>query len=70
MIQTVGLGAFKEFNRPSVIAVGVPLMIIAGIATHFNSRASVARQSPEAAANPADRDDEQARAVLLPARSS
>ena len=27
-------------------------MIIAGIATHFNSRASVARQSPEAAANP------------------
>jgi YidC/Oxa1 family membrane protein insertase len=52
MIQTVGLDAFKEFNRPSVIAVGVPLMIIAGIATHFNSRASVARQSPEAAANP------------------
>jgi YidC/Oxa1 family membrane protein insertase len=52
MIQTVGLGAFKEFNRPSVIAVGVPLMIIAGIATHFNSRASVARQSPEAAAAP------------------
>ena len=27
-------------------------MILAGIATHFNSRASVARQSPEAAANP------------------
>jgi YidC/Oxa1 family membrane protein insertase len=35
-----------------VIAVGVPLMIAAGIATYFNSRASVARQSPEAAANP------------------
>jgi YidC/Oxa1 family membrane protein insertase len=35
-----------------VIAVGVPLMILAGIATYFNSRASVARQSPEAAANP------------------
>ena len=35
-----------------MIAVGVPLMILAGIATHFNSRASVARQSPEAAANP------------------
>ncbi len=52
MIQTVGLDAFKEFNRASVIAVGVPLMILAGIATHFNSRASVARQSPEAAANP------------------
>ena len=27
-------------------------MILAGIATYFNSRASVARQSPEAAANP------------------
>jgi len=27
-------------------------MIAAGIATYFNSRASVARQSPEAAANP------------------
>ena len=35
-----------------MIAVGVPLMILAGVATHFNSRASVARQSPEAAANP------------------
>jgi YidC/Oxa1 family membrane protein insertase len=52
MIQTVGLDAFKEFSRPAVIAVGVPLMIVAGIATHFNSRASVARQSPEAAAAP------------------
>jgi YidC/Oxa1 family membrane protein insertase len=52
MIQTAGLGAFTEFNRIAVIAVGVPLMIVAGIATHFNSRASVARQSPEAAANP------------------
>jgi YidC/Oxa1 family membrane protein insertase len=52
MIQTVGLGAFEEFNRSAVIAVGVPLMILAGVATHFNSRASVARQSIEAAANP------------------
>jgi YidC/Oxa1 family membrane protein insertase len=52
MIQTAGLGAFTEFDRIAVIAVGVPLMIVAGIATHFNSRASVARQSPEAAANP------------------
>ncbi|MDX1893171.1 membrane protein insertase YidC [Mycolicibacterium sp. 050158] len=52
MIQTVGLGAFSDFNRVAVIAVGVPLMILAGVATHFNSRASVARQSVEAAANP------------------
>jgi YidC/Oxa1 family membrane protein insertase len=52
MIQQHGLEAFTEFNRPTVIAVGVPMMILAGIATYFNSRASVARQSPEAAANP------------------
>ncbi|WP_179466691.1 membrane protein insertase YidC [Mycolicibacterium vinylchloridicum] len=52
MIQQHGLDAFTEFNRGAVIAVGVPIMILAGIATYFNSRASVARQSPEAAANP------------------
>ena len=52
MTQTDGLDAFTEFSRPAVIAVGVPMMILAGIATYFNSRASVARQSPEAAANP------------------
>ncbi|MBB3601049.1 YidC/Oxa1 family membrane protein insertase [Mycolicibacterium sp. BK556] len=54
MTQTSGLEAFKnfDFSRPAVIAVGIPLMLLAGIATYFNSRASVARQSPEAAANP------------------
>lgn len=52
MIQRTGLDAFAEFNRVSVIAVGAPIMIAAGIATYFNSRASVARQTPEAAANP------------------
>ncbi|MDV3123389.1 membrane protein insertase YidC [Mycobacterium sp. 21AC1] len=52
MIQTTGLDAFTEFNRAAVIGVGVPIMILAGIATYFNSRASVARQSPEAASNP------------------
>ena len=52
MIQQHGLEAFTEFHRGAVIAVGVPIMICAGIATYFNSRASVARQSPEAAANP------------------
>src|SRR5271170_933082 len=46
------LAAFTEFSRPAVIAVGMPVMILAGIATYFNSRASIARQSPEAAANP------------------
>jgi YidC/Oxa1 family membrane protein insertase len=46
------LEAFTEFSRLSVAAVGVPVMILAGVATYFNSRASVARQSAEAAANP------------------
>lgn len=54
MTQTTGLAAFEnfEFSRGALIAVGVPIMIAAGIATYFNSRASVSRQSPEAAANP------------------
>jgi YidC/Oxa1 family membrane protein insertase len=52
MTQHAGLDAFTHFSRPAVIAVGAPVMILAGIATYFNSRASVARQSPEAAANP------------------
>ncbi len=52
MVQRTGLAAFTEFSRPAVIAAGVPVMILAGIATYFNSRASVARQTPEAAANP------------------
>jgi YidC/Oxa1 family membrane protein insertase len=52
MTQRTGLDAFTEFSRPAVIAVGVPVMVLAGVATYFNSRASVARQSPEAAANP------------------
>src|SRR6202012_241164 len=52
MTQRSGLEAFTDFSRPAVIAVGAPVMILAGIATYFNSRASIARQSPEAAANP------------------
>lgn len=52
MTQRSGLDAFIDFSRPAVIAVGLPIMILAGVATYFNSRASVARQSPEAAANP------------------
>ena len=52
MTQHAGLDAFTEFSRAAVIGVGAPVMILAGIATYFNSRASVARQSPEAAANP------------------
>ena len=52
MTQRSGLDAFIDFSRPAVILVGAPVMILAGIATYFNSRASVARQSPEAAANP------------------
>jgi YidC/Oxa1 family membrane protein insertase len=55
MTQRSGIEAFTDFgafSRPALIAVGVPVMILAGIATYFNSRASIARQSPEAAANP------------------
>lgn len=52
MTQHTGLDAFTEFSRGAVIGVGIPLMLLAGIATYFNSRASVARQSAEAAANP------------------
>jgi YidC/Oxa1 family membrane protein insertase len=53
MTQSPGsIAAFHEFNRMSVIAIGVPLMLLAGFATHMNSRASIARQSAEAAANP------------------
>ena len=52
MTQRSGLEAFSDFSRLSVIAVGAPIMVLAGVATYFNSRASVARQSPEAAANP------------------
>jgi YidC/Oxa1 family membrane protein insertase len=36
----------------NMAAVAIPLMIIAGLATHFNARASVARQSEAAQANP------------------
>ena len=50
--QTVGLEAFTVFSRTAVAAVSIPLMLLAGIATYFNSRASIARQSAEAAANP------------------
>jgi YidC/Oxa1 family membrane protein insertase len=52
MTQRTGLDAFTTFSRPAMTAVVVSLMILAGAATYFNSRASVARQSPEAAANP------------------
>jgi YidC/Oxa1 family membrane protein insertase len=52
MTQQNGLDAFTEFSRGAVVGVGLPVMIMAGIATYLNSRASIARQSPEAAANP------------------
>lgn len=50
------LQAFADYggtpSRVSIAAVSIPLMVIAAVATHFNARASVARQSAEAAANP------------------
>ncbi|MEE2057902.1 membrane protein insertase YidC [Rhodococcus artemisiae] len=47
---TVDGGALP--SRLDIAVVAIPLMVIAGIATHFNSRASVARQSAQAAAAP------------------
>jgi len=50
------LEAFAMYSgipeRWQIAAVAIPLMIIAAVATHLNSRASVERQSPEAAAQP------------------
>jgi YidC/Oxa1 family membrane protein insertase len=50
------LEAFKDYGGIPHVAnmavVAIPLMIIAALATHFNARASVARQSAAAAANP------------------
>ncbi|WP_040839421.1 membrane protein insertase YidC [Nocardia brevicatena] len=55
-MPTSQLEAFADYggmpNRIGIAAVAIPLMIIASIATHFNARASIARQSAEAAANP------------------
>ena len=39
-------------SKVAIAAVSIPLMIIASVATHFNSRASVARQTEAAAAQP------------------
>lgn len=54
--KTAVLESFAEYggmpSKVAIIAVSVPLMIIAGLATHFNARASVERQSEAAAANP------------------
>ncbi|WP_328391582.1 membrane protein insertase YidC [Nocardia sp. NBC_00416] len=36
----------------AIAAVAVPLMVVASLATHFNARASIARQDPAAAASP------------------
>ncbi|MDG3009826.1 membrane protein insertase YidC [Rhodococcus sp. D2-41] len=50
------LEAFASFGgvpeRWQIAALAIPLMIIAAIATHMNARASVARQSVDAAAQP------------------
>ncbi|MGV9709860.1 membrane protein insertase YidC [Gordonia sp. NPDC003424] len=44
-----------DFTRMNIIVVVIPIMIIASIATHMNSRASVARQPAEALENPQTR---------------
>lgn len=44
-----------NFTRINIVIVVVPLMLIASLATHMNSRASVARQSAAAEENPQTR---------------
>lgn len=39
-------------SRAAIIAVSIPLMIVASVATHFNARASVQRQTDVMKANP------------------
>lgn len=46
------LGEPINFTRGNIIWVAIPLMLISSIATHMNSRASIARQSPESLDNP------------------
>ncbi len=68
MIQKTGLDAFTEFNRASVIAVGVPLMI-AGRHRDVLQQPGIGRPAESrGGGQPADRDDEQAGAVRVPAR--
>jgi len=45
------LGSFGT-DRTAMLVVGVPMMIAAGVATHFTARHSVARQTGDAAAQP------------------
>ncbi|QDQ98878.1 membrane protein insertase YidC [Tomitella fengzijianii] len=48
-----GFFGFVDYpSRWQIAAVAVPLMVIAAIATHLNAKASVARQSPDAATQP------------------
>ncbi|GAC84005.1 membrane protein insertase YidC [Gordonia paraffinivorans] len=48
-------GAEVDFTRMNIAYVVVPMMIIASIATHMNSRASVSRQPEAALENPQTR---------------
>ncbi|ATD72773.1 MULTISPECIES: membrane protein insertase YidC [Gordonia] len=48
-------GAAIDFTRPQIAYVVVPMMIVASIATHMNSRASVQRQPEAALENPQTR---------------
>ncbi|GAC66770.1 membrane protein insertase YidC [Gordonia soli] len=48
-------GSPIDFTRTQIIIVVIPMMIIASIATHMNSRASVSRQPEAALENPQTR---------------
>ena len=48
-------GSPIDFTRPQIAFVVIPMMIVASIATHLNSRASVARQPEAVLENPQTR---------------
>ena len=48
-------GAAIDFTRGQIVIVVIPMMIVASIATHMNSRASVKRQPAAALENPQTR---------------
>lgn len=43
------VSAVVDFSRENIAFIAIPLMIISAVTTHFNAKATISRQSPEAA---------------------
>ena len=65
MIQQHGLDAFTVFSRPAVIAVAIPLMLLAGIATPPEQSCVGGPSESGGCGQPSDGDDEQTRPLYL-----